>query len=212
MATIPNELPREWPGIPSRHEGGRRLTADLDDLNRITLAATCEVLPICRHRGVTLFVRLVSEAIHVRAHARLLEKAAAWLLEEASALASLDGEGGQVTIETIRAGCRAELRMIACESQMRPGSSDVLLAVRSVLEAHGGSLDVTEGVEGTTFSTMLPVSVPGKGELGMRAVAPENCPEFRPPAQAPVPLQKGPDGHGGWPAQRVTVSSEARER
>lgn len=199
MATIPVEPPSVWLRAPKLRSRSRRHTSsDVDDLNRVTLAATCEALPLCRDRGVTLLVRLVSEAICIWADSRQLEQATICLVEEASAVASLSGEGGWVLVETIRTGLRAELRMTSCGCRKNQEITESVRAARQVVEAHGGSLEVTEDGGQTTLSTMLPLSEPGMGDLEERIDAPGNLPISRPPKLGPVPLKLGPLGPRPW--------------
>jgi hypothetical protein len=212
MATIPIDLSCEGTGRLRCREWTNRVTSDLDDLNRIALAAAHEVLPLCRHRGVALLVRLVPEAISIRARGKLVEKAATWLLEDVSSLACAAGGDGHVTVETCRVGRCAELRVTAGGTTGGPESSEIVLAVRRVMDAHGGSLIVAANGDETTFSMVFPAVAPGSGELGARAAVLERHPEFRPGAPPPVLSLMGPDGSGGWTTSRVPVSSEARGR
>jgi len=141
---------------------------------------------------------LVSEAIRIWADSQQLEQATICLLEEASSVATLGGEGGWVLVETIRAGQRAELRMTSCGCRKDTGISDSVLAAQQVVEAHGGSLQVSVDGEQTTISTVLPLSEPGMGDLEERIEAPGNSPISRPPMQGPVPWKVGPLGPKPW--------------
>lgn len=171
MAIVPNALPSQWFKVPLMMDPpprGRRLAAGFDDLNRLTLAATCSVLPLCRDREVALLVRLVPESIRIKVDSQLLELAAICLLEEASALAGSNVEGGWLVVETCRESGRAELRMIACGHRRPAADNGAVRAARQVVEAHGGSLDITIEGDQTTFATSLPLSEPEKGGIEAR--------------------------------------------
>ncbi len=181
MAIIPSicETRLEWlqpatVGIPSpAHLAMSRvgLVDDVDDLNRVTLAATCDVLPLCRDRDVTLLVRLASEAMHVRVDSPMLERAIFLLLEASSCCAQLVEGTGKVEVVTTRRRDVAELSASAARSAVSrvPMSFDQLLPrARSVVEAFGGTLIVIEQLNQIVFKAKLPLLPPSTGELEQR--------------------------------------------
>jgi hypothetical protein len=177
MAFIPsiNESILEWsrraattpPTCPSRSRSFNGIE-NVDDLNRITLAATCEVLPLFRDRDVTLLVSLASETMHIRVESRLVERALFTILEAASCCAQLDQGCGRVRVETYRQGEQAIIRTTAYDGELAiPATIPEILLVRAraLIEAFRGAVTIDQRPGQTCFFASLPIFNPGAGEL-----------------------------------------------
>lgn len=165
MAIMPNGLPG---GAAYSFTSGverRPLMGEVDDLNRITLAATCEVLPTCRSRGVTLVVGLAARSIEIRADSRRLERAVACLLDDATALATTTGAGARVRVQTGVVGERAELTLITAGLMGGVVALPSLPTAQWIVEAHGGSLRIVEEQDRTTYEASLPILEPSQGNV-----------------------------------------------
>lgn len=164
MATMPSSAPNVWTNSPIPSVFGRPQLDDIDDLNRLTLAATCEVLPACRDRGVTLLVGLAADPIQVKGDSHRLERTVACLLEEASRISTMTGAGARVRVETARTRTHGEVRVITAGVIATGLSPEVFPAASRVLAEHGGTLRVVEEPgRRITMHVRLPVHVPDPG-------------------------------------------------
>jgi len=178
MAIVP-QSPLALPVGESSDLGNRTIIyrpvriAEVDDLNRIVLASSCEALPSCRDRDVTLVLGLTKETIRIRADSRSLERAVTSLIDDASALA-MSAPGRKLRVETSRDGSKAALRLTTEATMHGVVMGEAFAGAQRVVEQHGGALHVTERPGTLMVQAEFPIHEPGNGDLEGRIEIPRS--------------------------------------